>query len=61
MSVSKFLENSNTLSEVQGGFRPSYRTEDHIFNLKSIASCRLAEGKKTFMTFLDFRKAFDTI
>ena len=61
LTISKFLENGNTLSEVQGGFRPSYRTEDHIFNLKTIASCRLAEGKKTFMAFLDFRKAFDTV
>jgi hypothetical protein len=60
-SISNFLEISNTLSEVQGGFRPSYRCEDHIFNVKSIAACRLAEGKKTFMAFLDFRKAFDTV
>ena len=61
MSITNFLEDANTLSEVQGGFRPSHRCEDHIFNLKSIATCRLAEGKKTFMAFLDFRKAFDTV
>jgi len=46
MSISKFLENSNILSEVQGGFRPLHRCEDHIFTLKSIAACRSAEGKK---------------
>lgn len=61
MSISKFLENSNTLSEVQGGFRSAHRCEDHIFTLKSIAACRLVEGKKTFMAFLDFRKAFDSV
>ena len=31
MSISKFLEKSNTLTEVQGGFRPAHRCEDHIF------------------------------
>lgn len=61
MSISKHLESSNALSEVQGGFRSSYRCEDHIFTLKSINACRLAEGKTTYMAFLDFRKAFDTV
>ena len=61
MSISKFLESSNALSEVQGGFRPAHRCEDHVFTLKCIGACRLAEGKKTFMAFLDFRKAFETV
>lgn len=60
-TISSFLEQDNILSEVQGGFRSSRRCEDHIFTLKSIAACRLAEGKKTFLAFLDFRKAFDTV
>lgn len=60
-NVSKFLEDNNVLSEIQGGFRPSFSTTDHVFILKSIAACRLAEGKKTYMAFLDFRKAFDTV
>ncbi|XP_072025055.1 uncharacterized protein [Amphiura filiformis] len=60
-SVSNFLESKNVLTEVQGGFRSAHRCEDHIFTVKSIAACRLAEGKKTFMAFLDFRKAFDTV
>ena len=33
----------------------------YFFTLKSIAACRLAEGKKTYLAFLDFRKAFDTV
>ena len=61
MSISKFLESSNAFSEVQGGFRPAHRCENHVFTLKCIGACRLAEGKTTFVAFLDFRKAFDTV
>ena len=32
-----------------------------MFSLKSIAATRLAENKQTYMAFLDFRKAFDTV
>jgi hypothetical protein len=31
------------------------------FNLKSIIATRQAEGKQPFMTFLEFKKAFDTV
>ena len=48
-------------TEVQGGFRKDHRCEDHVFTLKSIAATRLAENKHTYMAFLDFRKAFDTV
>ncbi|XP_072023451.1 uncharacterized protein [Amphiura filiformis] len=60
-AISYFLEKDNILSEVQGGFRKDYRCEDHIFTVQSIAASRLAEGKATYMAFLDFRKAFDTV
>ena len=60
-SISNFVENNNILSEVQGGFRKNHRCEDHVFTLKSIAATRLAENKQTYMAFLDFRKAFDTV
>ena len=48
-----FLKVQNALSEVQGSFRPAHRCEDHLFTLKGICACRLAEGKKTVMAFLD--------
>ena len=32
-----------------------------MFTLKSIAATRLVENKQTYMAFLDFRKAFDTV
>ena len=59
--ISEFLEKGNILTEVQGGFRKDHRCEDHIFTLKSIAASRLTEGKPTYMAFLDFSKAFDTV
>ena len=59
--ISLFLENKNALSETQGGFRKNSRCEDHIFTIKNIAASRLAESKPTYMAFLDFQKAFDTV
>lgn len=61
VSISSFLEVNNLLGEIQGGFRSNHRCEDHIFTLKSITACRLAEGKQTHLAFLDFKKAFDTV
>ena len=60
-NISSYIECNNVLSEVQGGFRKDHRCEDHIFSLKGIAAARLAENKNTYMAFLDFRKAFDTV
>jgi len=60
-AISNFLEDHNILSEIQGGFRKDHRCEDHIFTLKSILATRLAENRPTFLAFLDFRKAFDTV
>lgn len=60
-SISTFLEENNILSEIQGGFRADHRCEDHIFTLKSIVTCRHAENKQTFLAFLDFKKAFDSV
>lgn len=59
--ISGFVEDHKLLSEVQGGFRKDYRCEDHVFTLKSVAAARLAESKPTYLAFLDFRKAFDTV
>jgi hypothetical protein len=59
--ISSFIEENNILSEIQGGFRKDHRCEDHVFTLKSITAARLAEKKSTYLAFLDFRKAFDTV
>ncbi|XP_071960018.1 uncharacterized protein [Antedon mediterranea] len=59
--ISEFLEEYDLLTEAQGGFRKDRQCEDHIFTLKSLIATRQAEGKKSFLAFLDFRKAFDTV
>ncbi|XP_072025104.1 uncharacterized protein [Amphiura filiformis] len=59
--ISSFLDDNDILTEIQGGFRKDHRCEDHILTVKSITATRLAEGKNTYMAFLDFRKAFDTV
>ena len=59
--ITNFLETSDILSEIQGGFRKDRRCEDHIFSLKSITSIRKSEGKSTYLAFLDFKKAFDSV
>jgi len=60
-TVSKFVEDNNILTDIQGSFRKDRRCEDHVFTLKSICATRKAEGKNTFLAFLDFKKAFDTV
>ena len=59
--ISSFLEANNLLSEIQGGFRSDHRCEDHIVTLKSIITCRRSENKQTYLAFLDFKKAFDSV
>lgn len=60
-AISSFLEENDSLGEIQGGFRGNHRCEDQIFTLKSIAASRLTEGKQTYLAFLDFKKAFDSV
>lgn len=60
-AISDFAERTDLLTETQGGFRTNHQCQDHIFTLKSITATRLSEGKKTFLAFLDFKKAFDTV
>ena len=49
------------LVEEQGGFRPKRSTVDQIFTLHETLLRRRRAGKHTFLYFIDFRKAFDTV
>ena len=52
---------SKILEEAQGGFRRNRRTTDQVFVVSGIGQVRRSQGKKTWMAFLDFKKAFLTL
>ena len=56
-----FSNEFNVLSESQAGFRKGYSTLDNIFTLHALIEFYFAYGKKLYCTFVDFRKAFDTV
>lgn len=49
------------MSEEQGGFRPKRSTTDQILTLNDTLVRRHRAKKTTFLLFVDFRKAFDTV
>ena len=57
-----FFANEVTLiHENQAGFRKGYSTIDNIFVLHVLIELYFSFGKKLFCTFIDFRKAFNTV
>lgn len=56
-----WVENYQILTEYQAGFRKNYSTVDNIYNLASIVHLKLAERKKVYCFFIDFKAAFDNI
>ena len=59
--LNRYLEDMNILNEEQAGFRKSYSTTDHIFNLKCLIDLYLFRGKKLYCAFIDYKKAFDSV
>ena len=59
--LQKFLEENKILEEEQNGFRASRSCIDHIVVLCSILRNRKALGLNTFLSFIDFQKAFDSV
>jgi hypothetical protein len=56
-----FLEASGSISDEQGGFRWNRGTVDQIFILHETLASRKERGLPTFATFIDARKAYDTV
>ena len=56
-----FANELNIISENQAGFRKGYSTTDNIFVLHALIEIYFSFNKKLFCTFVDFRKAFDTV
>ena len=59
--IQAFLEENNLLVDEQNGFRASRSCIDHIFSLCSILRNRKLQGYDTFISFVDFKKAFDSV
>ena len=56
-----FANEISLLSHNQAGFRKGHSTVDNLFVLHTLISLYQSFGKKLFTTFVDFRKAFDTV
>ena len=59
--MNKYADNIELITKVQAGFSKGYSTVDNIFILHSLISIYLPSGKKLHCTFVDFKKAFDTV
>ena len=56
-----FANEISLISENQAGFRKGYSTVDNIFILHTLVELYFSFGKKLFCTFIDFKRAFDTV
>ena len=59
--LQKFIDEYEILNENQAGFRSGYSTTDHIFALHYLIEILKARKIKLFCSFIDFRKAFDSV
>lgn len=56
-----WVEAKEIIVEYQAGFRRRYSTADNIYNLSAIVNIKLAERRKVYAFFVDFKAAFDTV
>lgn len=59
--LTEFIESRNILSENQAGFRRGHSTTDHVFLLKCLIDLYLSSGRKLYVAFVDYSKAFDMV
>ena len=57
----RYFDTINLFSDFQNGFRQKRSCEDHAFVLSSVLRNRMLEQKSTYISFIDFEKAFDWI
>ena len=61
MRLETWVTENDILHDEQNGFRKSRSTLDHLSTLTSIIEMRKAMKKDTFVSFIDFSKAYDSI
>ena len=59
--LSTFLTNNKIISDNQIGFRPKFRTSDHIFVLSSIIKEFKRRHRPLYACFIDLSKAYDRV
>ena len=59
--LSDWSESSGVIADEQGGFRKNRGTTDLIFLLREIILSRKAAGLPTLATFIDAKKAYDSV
>jgi len=59
--LSDWSERTGAISDEQGGFRRARGTPDQIFLLREIITYRKEKGLATLVTYIDARKAYDTV
>ena len=61
LAITKHFDNSNLLTDAQNGFRKNRSTVSSIANFSDDVLRAMNEAKITLATFIDLRKAFDTV
>ena len=59
--LSNHFETKDILANEQNGFRPNRSCLDHIFTLVNLCTVRRCLKTDTFLSFIDFKKAFDYV
>ena len=59
--LTRYMDENDLIQCNQIGFRKGYRTSDHVFVMKTLIDKYLNTGKRLYMCFIDFKKAFDTV
>jgi hypothetical protein len=59
--IQKYLESNKILVEEQNGFRACRSCIDHLYVLCTVLRNRKLSGKETFLCFIDYKKAFDSV
>ena len=59
--LNRFLETNSLISDTQIGFKKGSRTSDHIPIINTIIKMNKKLKKDSYLCFIDFKKAFDSI
>jgi len=59
--IEKFVDENHTINREQGGFRPGRECVEQTFSITQHVKQRRGNGKKTYLIFIDLRKAYDLV